>query len=39
MKLLMERAPSKSRNAALARRLNAFLIENGLAEPENDESR
>jgi hypothetical protein len=34
MKLLLERAPSKSRQAALARRLNAFLIENGFLEEE-----
>jgi hypothetical protein len=37
MKLLMERAPSKSRQAALSRRLNAFLIENGFIEPQDEE--
>jgi hypothetical protein len=37
MKLLLERAPSKSRQAALARRLNAFLIENGFVEPQDEE--
>jgi hypothetical protein len=37
MRLLMERAPSRPRQAALSRRLNAFLIENGFIEPEQDE--